>query len=145
MKKNSELNDNFLKEMFKLSTLDAPSSDITSKIIDRIHNTLNKRKNMDESVIDPKYWLFVGIGLAISAYVLFQQNWTFMKNIFRDINIVNIEIHQITTNIFSSLYNFITSIQIPFLLIIIILTVILLLSFDKILKQRLNKIFFLYF
>lgn len=138
MGNTNEFKDDFLKRMFKKSSLDVPPDDFTSKVMSRIQIEVVEKTEADKPVIEPKYWLLIGSGLAVAAYMLFQMDWSFMQSLFGNINIEPIELPKVSFSIFGGLQNFLSSIQIPSVLIIAIAAVISLITIDKIIKQRYN-------
>jgi hypothetical protein len=144
MGKTNEFKDDFLKGMFKKSHLDTPSDNFTANVMNRIQVEVVEKVEADKPIIEPKYWLLIGLGLVVAAYMLFQMDWSFMQGVFGELNIKPIEMPQISFSFLGSLQKFINTIQIPTVLIITVAAVVSLITLDKILKQRFNTTVFFF-
>lgn len=137
MGKRNELKDDFLREMFKQSSsLDAPSDDFTSMVMNRIQVEAVEKSEADKPVIEPKYWILIIAGLGVAAYMLFQMDLSFIKNLFGSIGFESVELPEFTLNFFTGIQNFLSNIQIPSIFIIAVVAVISLITLDKVLKNR---------
>ena len=147
MGKTNEFKDDFLKGMFKQSSLDVPSDKFTKLVMDRIQVEVVEQSEADKPIIEMKYWLLIGMGLAVAAYMLFQMDWSFMQGVFGAINIKPIafpELPKVSLSMFGGLQKFISSIHIPTIFIVAVVAVISLITLDQVLKknQYSTKLFF---
>lgn len=136
MGNKNELKDGFLKKMFKHSSLDMPSDDFTSKVMNRIQTEETEKSEADKPIIETKYWLLIGLGMVVAAYMLFQMDWSFMQALFGEVEIKPIELPEVSLGFLSNLQQFFSSIQIPSILIIAAAAIISLLALDRLIKQR---------
>lgn len=147
---SNEFKDVFLKRMFKASSLDKPSDDFTANLMKRIEKEVVLKKEVDTPIIELKYWLLIGLGLLVAAYLLFQMDWSFMQVLFSELNIKPIEFPklpeflQLSLTIFGSLQETIKSIQIPSVLIIAAVAVASLITIDRLIKSRSNERLFMF-
>lgn len=150
MGNSNEFKDVFLKRMFKTSSLDKPSDDFTANLMKRIEKEVVLKKEVDTPIIELKYWLLIGLGLLVAAYLLFQMDWSFMQVLFSELNIKPIEFPklpeflQLSLTIFGSLQETIKSIQIPSVLIIAAVAVGSLITIDRLIKSRSNERLFMF-
>ncbi len=144
MGNSNEFKDVFLERMFKASSLDKPSNDFTANLMNRIKTEVVLKKEADKPIIEPIYWLMIGLGLIVAAYLLFQMDWSFMQVLIGELNIKPIdlpklpELPKISLHMFGSLQESLKAIRIPSVLIIAIVAVGSLIAIDRILKNRTN-------
>ncbi len=144
MGKTNEFKDDFLKRMFKQSSLDSPSDDFTKLVMNRIQVEAVEKSEADKPVIEPVYWILIVAGLAIAAYMLFQMDLSFIQNLFASIEIKPIEFPQFTLNFINSIQSFISNIKIPTIFIVAVVAVISLITLDKVLKTRFSMNMFVF-
>lgn len=144
MGNSNEFKDVFLRKMFKTSSLDKPSDDFTANLMNRIQTEAVQKTETDKPIIEPIYWLMIGLALIVAAYLLFQMDWSFVSVLMAELNIKPIELPKlpelpkISLNIFGNLQESMKAFQVPSVLIIAIVAVGSLITIDRILKNRTN-------
>ena len=144
MGNSNEFKDVFLTRMFKTSSLDKPSDDFTANLMNRIQTKVVQETEADKPIIEPIYWLMIGLALIVAAYLLFQMDWSFVSVLMGELNIKPIELPRlpelpkISLNIFGSLQELMKAIHIPSIFIIAIVAVGSLITIDRIIKSRTN-------
>jgi len=150
MGNSNEFKDVFLERMFKTSSLDKPSDDFTEHLMKRIQLDVALKTEADKPIIELKYWLMIGLGLLVAAYVLFQMDWSFVQVLFAKLNIQPIEwpaLPELPKLSFDFLENFqkaVSSIYISPILIIALVAIGSLITIDRILKNRTNASLFMF-
>ncbi len=138
MGNNENLKDDFLKGMFKKSSLESPSDDFTATVMNRIQTEVVQRAEDSKPIIETKYWIIIISGILVAAYVLFQMDWSFLETLFASVNIDAVELPKVSFSFLDGIKDLLSGIQIPSILLIVIAAIASLFTIDRILKQRMN-------
>ena len=138
MEKKSIIQDDFLKNLIKISEIEKPSENFTNKVMGKIQSEAKTISVADEPLLSKKYWLLIAAGLICVMFVLFALDWSFINNLFAGISVEKIEIPTITGNLVNSFRDIFSSFKISSISIVVIAAIASLFLLDKFLKKKIT-------
>lgn len=136
------LKDDFLNRMLTKASLDKPSADFTAGVMNRIDSEVFA-KLANQPILSMKYWLLIGLGFIAASFVLFGLDWSFMNSFFGNVNLENIQVPELSFNVFGGLQSFFSEITISPIILIGMAAILSLIILDKILKKSFSAHIFL--
>ena len=134
------LKDKFLKKMIKQGGLDQPSDHFTKNIMEKIQVESVSIPEKSQPVIETKYWILIGAGLAVASFVLFGTDWSFMESILGFFKFNNVELPAFSLNFIDTFKSLFAGIQIPSIVFIAIFAIGSLIAIDRILHKKANTV-----
>ena len=137
------MKDKFLKKMIKKVDIEKPSKDFTDNIMKKIHQETVVESVESQSVLSLKYWVMIAIGLIFVITLLFGYDWSFIRNIFSGVKIETINFPTIILEYVNSVRGIFSGIEISSITVVVILSVVLLIFVDRLLKRSFHINLFL--
>ena len=129
------MKDKFLKKMIKKIDIEKPSKDFTENIMKKINQETVVESVESQSILSLKYWVFIALGFIVVITLLFGYDWSFIKNIFSEIKIETINFPSIILVSINYVKVIFSGIEISSISVIVILSVVVLILFDRLLKR----------
>ncbi|MCD4772826.1 MAG: hypothetical protein K8R41_05520 [Bacteroidales bacterium] len=129
------MKDKFLKKMIKKIDIEKPSKDFTENIMKKINQETVVESVESQSILSLKYWVLIAVGLIIVISLLFSYDWSFIKNIFSGIKIETINFPSLIMGSFNYVKSLFSGVEISSISVIVILSVVVLILFDRLLKR----------
>ena len=133
------MKDLLLKKMIRNVDIEKLSGGFTDNIMKKINQETIVESVESQSILSLKYWILITLGLIIIVSSLFVYDWSFIKDLFSEIKIETINFPSLILISFNYIKNLFTGIEISSITVIVVLSVVLLILFDRLLK-RLFKI-----
>lgn len=138
------MKDILMRKLIKKIDIEKPSKDFTNNIMKKINQETVVESVESQLVLSWKYWLLMAVGLIIITTLLFGHDWSFIKNIFSGIKIETINFPSIILGSINYIKGIFSGIEISSITIIVILSVALLILFDRLLKRSFHINLFLF-
>lgn len=132
------MKDLLLKKLIRKVDIEKPSGDFTDNVMKKINQETLLESVESKSILSLKYWMLSAAGLIVIISLLFSYDWSFIKNLFSGIKIEAINFPSIILGTINYIKDLFSGVEISSITVIVILSVALLILFDRLLKRSFN-------
>ena len=141
MENKHNIEDDFIRKILAKENIESPSPSFTDQVMTRIE--LGEEFETG-SLLSPGGWIAIGTGIAALIVMVFVLDLSFLNNIFTGPDLENFRFNiQFSGMLLESFKQLFSSMSIGSISIIVIISIPVLLIFDKFLKHRFTSVFLL--
>ncbi len=136
------IKDKVLSDLMSKTKLEKPSTDFTDKIMSKVKSEKVLNPEFNKPLLNTTMWFIIGFAMIIGISSIFFLDFSFVTNLFSQINTEKFEVITFMTNIKSYFNNIFQGIQVSSISIMLIISVVSLFFLDRIInKLKLIHIF----
>lgn len=134
MKDHNKIQDTFFADLMKNTALEEPSNDFTGKVMEKVR----AGEAMEKHTIffyNRWSWILLLAAAVLIIFVIIFSDFSFISDFFNSLNMENLMLVNMISNVFSSIQTVFHSLQMTTLSGIIILSAVLLFAFDRLIRK----------
>ena len=129
------MKDLLLRKIIRKIDIEKPSVDFTDNIMKKIDQETIVESVESKSILSLKYWILIAAGFVLVVSLLFGYDWSFMKNIFTGIKIETINFPSLILESLNYVKSLFSGVEISSITVIVVLSVVMLILVDRLLKR----------
>ena len=129
------MKDLLLRKIIRKTDIEKPSVDFTDNIMKKIDQETVVESVESQSMLSLKYWILIAAGFVLIVSLLFGYDWSFIKNIFTGIKIETINFPSLILESLNYVKSLFSGVEISSITVIVVLSVVMLILVDRLLKR----------
>lgn len=129
------MKDLLLRKIIRKTDIEKPSVDFTDNIMKKINQETVVESVESKSILSLKYWILIAAGFVLIVSLLFGYDWSFIKNIFTGIKIETINFPSLILESLNYVKSLFSGVEISSITVIVVLSVVMLILVDRLLKR----------